>query len=80
LRLVESITCGARAALNVARNSNKQVRGRQAELRNGYAKNGRFDLAAVKPIARCGYDEYTAIEKVFPMMRPASGGNARDGG
>jgi flavin reductase (DIM6/NTAB) family NADH-FMN oxidoreductase RutF len=41
-----------------------------------YLKNGRFDLAAVKPIARCGYDEYTVVEKVFAMTRPASGGNA----
>jgi len=41
-----------------------------------FMKNGRFDLAAVQPIARCGYDEYTTVEKVFSMTRPASGGNA----
>lgn len=40
-----------------------------------YMKKGRFDLAAVQPIARCGYDEYTVVEKVFSMTRPASGGN-----
>ena len=45
-----------------------------------FMKNGRFDLAAVKPIARCGYDEYAVIEKVFAMTRPASGGNAAGGG
>jgi flavin reductase (DIM6/NTAB) family NADH-FMN oxidoreductase RutF len=45
-----------------------------------YMKNGRFDLAAVKPIARCGYDEYTVIKEVFAMTRPASGGNAAGGG
>ena len=43
-------------------------------------KNGRFDLAAAQPIARCGYDEYTVVEKVFAMTRPASGGNAHGGG
>jgi flavin reductase (DIM6/NTAB) family NADH-FMN oxidoreductase RutF len=43
-------------------------------------KNGRLDLASVKPIARCGYDEYTVVEKVFAMTRPASGGNAAGGG
>jgi hypothetical protein len=37
-------------------------------------------LVESAPIARCGHDEYTAIEKVFPMTRPASGGNAHDGG
>jgi flavin reductase (DIM6/NTAB) family NADH-FMN oxidoreductase RutF len=45
-----------------------------------FMKNGRFDLASVKPIARCGYDEYTVVEKVFAMTRPASGGNAAGGG
>ena len=41
-----------------------------------YLKDGRFDLAAVKPIARCGYDEYTVVERVFSLTRPASGGSA----
>ena len=45
-----------------------------------YMKKGRFDLAAARPIARCGYDEYTVIESVFPMTRPASGGSAHGGG
>ena len=39
-----------------------------------YMKNGRFDLAAVKPIARCGYDEYAMVETVFKMTRPKGGG------
>lgn len=42
-------------------------------------KDGRFDLAAVKPIARCGYDEYAVVERVFAMTRPAGGGNAYGG-
>ncbi|HUN67691.1 MAG TPA: flavin reductase family protein [Burkholderiales bacterium] len=45
-----------------------------------YLKNGRFDLAAVKPIARCGYDEYTVVERVFSLKRPESGGNSFGGG
>ena len=44
-----------------------------------FMKNGRFDLGAVRPIARCGYDEYTVVEKVFAMTRPAGGGNAAGG-
>jgi len=43
-------------------------------------KNGRFDLAAVQPIARCGYDEYAVVERVFSLKRPASGGNSFGGG
>jgi len=33
--------------------------------------NGRLDTAAMKPIARCGYDEYAVVESVFAMQRPA---------
>lgn len=32
--------------------------------------DGRLDTAAMKPIARCGYDEYTVVESVFAMQRP----------
>jgi flavin reductase (DIM6/NTAB) family NADH-FMN oxidoreductase RutF len=45
-----------------------------------FVKNGRFDLGAVRPIARCGYDEYAVVERVFSMQRPAGGGNAYGGG
>ena len=44
-----------------------------------FMKNGRFDLAAAQPIARCGYDEYTVVERVFSMKRPESGGNSFGG-
>jgi flavin reductase (DIM6/NTAB) family NADH-FMN oxidoreductase RutF len=45
-----------------------------------FIREGRFDLAAVRPIARGGYDEYTRVDSVFSMVRPASGGNAAGGG
>ncbi|OHC82971.1 MAG: hypothetical protein A3G73_01115 [Rhodospirillales bacterium RIFCSPLOWO2_12_FULL_67_15] len=45
-----------------------------------FMKNGRFELAAVQPIARCGYDEYAVVERVFSLKRPESGGNAYGGG
>lgn len=45
-----------------------------------FMKNGRFDLAGAKAIARCGYDEYAAVESVFSMKRPESGGNSFGGG
>jgi len=32
--------------------------------------NGRLDTAAMKPIARCGYDQYAVVETVFSMQRP----------
>jgi flavin reductase (DIM6/NTAB) family NADH-FMN oxidoreductase RutF len=45
-----------------------------------YMKDGRFDLVAAQTIARCGYDEYTVIDRVFPLKRPESGGNSFGGG
>ncbi|HEX9396281.1 MAG TPA: flavin reductase family protein [Burkholderiales bacterium] len=42
-------------------------------------KDGRFDIAALQPIARCGYDEYAVVERVFSMPRPEGGGNAYGG-
>ena len=55
-----------------------QVIGMHIEER--HMKNGRFDLAAVQPIARCGYDEYAVVERVFSMQRPEGGGNSFGGG
>jgi flavin reductase (DIM6/NTAB) family NADH-FMN oxidoreductase RutF len=37
-----------------------------------YIKDGRLDTAAMKPIARCGYDEYAVVERMFAMTRPTS--------
>jgi flavin reductase (DIM6/NTAB) family NADH-FMN oxidoreductase RutF len=43
-------------------------------IEDKYLKNGRLDTAAMKPIARCGYDEYAVIDSMFKMTRPAGGG------
>ena len=37
----------------------------------GFVRNGRLDAAAMQPIARGGYDEYSVVERVFTMPRPA---------
>jgi flavin reductase (DIM6/NTAB) family NADH-FMN oxidoreductase RutF len=34
--------------------------------------DGILDTAAMKPIARCGYDQYAVVESVFSMTRPTS--------
>ena len=34
--------------------------------------DGLFDTAALKPIARCGYDQYAVVESVFSMWRPTA--------
>jgi flavin reductase (DIM6/NTAB) family NADH-FMN oxidoreductase RutF len=37
-----------------------------------YIVDGRLDTAALKPVARCGYDEYAVVESVFAMQRPTA--------
>ena len=34
--------------------------------------DGLLDTAAMKPIARCGYDQYSVVESVFSMTRPSA--------
>jgi flavin reductase (DIM6/NTAB) family NADH-FMN oxidoreductase RutF len=35
-----------------------------------FITDGRLDTAALRPIARCGYDDYAVVERVFSMRRP----------
>jgi flavin reductase (DIM6/NTAB) family NADH-FMN oxidoreductase RutF len=35
-----------------------------------FIRNGLLDTAAMKPIARCGYNEYAVVDEVFSMVRP----------
>ena len=35
-----------------------------------YIKDGRLDTAAMGPIARCGYADYSVVDKVFAIARP----------
>jgi len=37
-----------------------------------FIKDGLLDTAALKPIARCGYDQYAVVESVFSMIRPSA--------
>jgi flavin reductase (DIM6/NTAB) family NADH-FMN oxidoreductase RutF len=36
-----------------------------------FIRNGRLDTAAMRPIARCGYADYSVVNEVFAMRRPA---------
>jgi len=35
-----------------------------------FIKDGRLDTAAMKPIARGGYNDYAVVESVFSIVRP----------
>ena len=37
--------------------------------------DGRFDTAQAHPLARCGYQDYAVVERVFEMARPKGGGD-----
>lgn len=37
--------------------------------------DGRFDTARAHSLARCGYQDYAAVEAVFPMPRPKGAGD-----
>jgi hypothetical protein len=39
-----------------------------------FIKNGRVDTAAMRPIGRCGYDEYATVDSLFTMPYPARSG------
>jgi len=36
-----------------------------------FIADGRLDTAAMRAIARCGYDEYAVVDAVFRMARPS---------
>jgi flavin reductase (DIM6/NTAB) family NADH-FMN oxidoreductase RutF len=44
-------------------------------LDDRFVENGRLNTAAMRPIARMGYDEYAVVESAFQITRPAGGGN-----
>jgi flavin reductase (DIM6/NTAB) family NADH-FMN oxidoreductase RutF len=40
---------------------------------DAFLKNGRFDIVAAQPIARCGYQDYAVVSEVFSLTRPPGG-------
>jgi len=41
---------------------------------DAFIRDGRFDIVAANPIARCGYNDYAEVDHVFSIVRPAGGG------
>jgi flavin reductase (DIM6/NTAB) family NADH-FMN oxidoreductase RutF len=42
-------------------------------------RDGRFDTAAARPLARCGYQDYAVVESLIALARPP-GGEGRNSG
>ena len=49
-------------------------------LDDGLIRDGRFDTAAARPLARCGYQDYAVADRVISLARPGGGGDAAPGG
>jgi flavin reductase (DIM6/NTAB) family NADH-FMN oxidoreductase RutF len=45
-----------------------------------YVRDGMIQVVEMKPLARCGYQDYTVLDSVFAMKRPEGAGNAGAGG
>jgi flavin reductase (DIM6/NTAB) family NADH-FMN oxidoreductase RutF len=41
---------------------------------DAYIREGRFDTAAARPLARCGYRDYATVTELFEALRPTDGG------
>lgn len=39
-----------------------------------FIRDGAFDTAAARSLARCGYQDYAVVDKVFALARPPGGG------
>jgi flavin reductase (DIM6/NTAB) family NADH-FMN oxidoreductase RutF len=42
-------------------------------MEDRFIRNGRFDTAAARPIARCGYQDYAVVDEMFQITRPSGG-------
>ena len=43
---------------------------------DAFIDNGIVQITRMKPIARCGYQDYTVLDRVFSIKRPEGAGNA----
>ena len=44
-------------------------------IEDRFIRDGRFDLAAAKAVARCGYQDYAVVESLISLARPPGGGH-----
>ena len=46
-------------------------------LDDALIRDGRFDTAGARPLARCGYQDYAVVDRLIALARPAGGGDAQ---
>ena len=47
---------------------------------DSFIENGIVQVPRMKPLARCGYQDYTVLDEVFAIKRPPGAGNSAAGG
>jgi flavin reductase (DIM6/NTAB) family NADH-FMN oxidoreductase RutF len=45
-------------------------------LDDSLIRDGRFDTARARPLARCGYQDYAVVDELIALPRPTGGGDA----
>jgi flavin reductase (DIM6/NTAB) family NADH-FMN oxidoreductase RutF len=47
-------------------------------LDDALIRDGRFDTAGARPLARCGYQDYAVTDRLISLSRPSGGGDERN--
>jgi flavin reductase (DIM6/NTAB) family NADH-FMN oxidoreductase RutF len=67
-----ALECRLTRIVDLPGEANKVVFGEVTgvHLRDDCLREGRFDITAVQPLARCGYRDYAVVREVFELKRP----------
>jgi flavin reductase (DIM6/NTAB) family NADH-FMN oxidoreductase RutF len=67
-----ALECRLTRIVDLPGEANKVVFGEitGVHLRDDCLRDGRFDITAFQPLARCGYRDYAVVREVFALNRP----------
>lgn len=67
-----ALECRMTQIIRLAGDANLLVLGEVVgvHIRDDCLTDGRFDVAKVQPLARCGYQDYTVVKDLFTLERP----------
>jgi len=67
-----ALECRLTRIVDLPGEANKVVFGEVTgvHLRDDCLREGRFDITAFRPLARCGYRDYALVREVFELKRP----------
>ena len=67
-----ALECRLTRIVDLPGEANKVVFGEVTgvHLRDDCLRDGRFDITAFQPLARCGYRDYAVVREIFELKRP----------